>query len=58
MRAVRVRITDALHDGEIAGVVKIFEPAHRAVKADVVVDFDNFVGGQPDARARLVIKII
>ena len=58
MRAVRVRITDTLHHGQIAGVVKILETGHRAVEANLAVQLQNLVRRQPDARARVVIKIV
>ena len=43
VRAVRVRIADALHDRELAGVPHGLKPLHAGVQADVIVEADDAV---------------
>ena len=58
MRAVRVRIADALHDGQMPGVVKVLESGQRVVKADVAVQFQDLLRRQAEFRARVVVIIV
>ena len=58
MRAVGIRIADALNDGELARVVKFLETGQARMQSDIVVQFQNVPGGNVDAGAGLVIKIV
>ena len=58
VRAVRVRIADALDDAEIAFLEQRAEEGHRGVQADVVAELDDVLFLLREARPRLVIGVV
>ena len=58
VRAVRIRIADALDDAEVAFLEQRAEEGHRGVQADVVAELDDFLFLLGEARPGLVIGVI
>src|SRR5580704_18708069 len=58
MRERRIVITAAVHNGEIAVLVKLLEPGHTAAEAEVVVNFENLLRGDAELGTKLVIGVV
>ena len=58
MRAIRVRVTDPLHDGELLLVVEVLQFAHPRVQADVIVDLEDFLAGMGERGAEFLVKVV
>ena len=55
MRVVGIGVADAVDDGHFAGVVEALDGAHVGVKAQMIVDRQDLVGGDVDRRPIVVI---
>ena len=58
MRAVRVRITDTLHDRDMSFVVKGFQTGQSWIERDMIVDLEDLIGGQSKSRACNMVSIV
>ncbi|MFO0844265.1 MAG: hypothetical protein U0797_18025 [Gemmataceae bacterium] len=56
--AVGVGVADALHDGQLARLPHRPQPRQRRVQADVVVQADDDLPGQPQRGADLVVEVV
>ena len=56
MRSARVRVADALDDGQLVLVVQRLERLQVGVEADLIVQVEHLVGGDPDLGSKLVIQ--
>ena len=58
MRAVRVRVADALHDGELPAFEQLREAGQRRVEADAVVDLRDGLCVEAQLRAVLAVVVV
>src|SRR4029077_4862794 len=58
MRAIRVRITDTLHDRDVPFVVQRFQAGQSRIERDVIVDLEDLIGGQSKSRAGNMVSIV
>src|SRR5580765_3684539 len=58
MRAVGVRVADALDNCQMAGIVKLFEAAHARMESDVIIHFQDLLFSQTNPGPGAMIVIV
>ena len=58
MRAIRIRITDALHNRNVSFVVERFYAGESWIERNVVVDLEDLIRSEPKPRPSDVISVI
>ena len=58
MRAVRIRIANALHNRDMSFVVERFESREFWIQPEMIVDLEDLIGRDSKPRPRDVIRIV
>src|SRR5262245_34132689 len=58
MRAIGVRIANTVHNGDFPLIPQAFDGPHAGVEAKGIIDGQDFLGGNVDGRAEIVVEVV